>query len=124
MFILNAGGVSQSRWEENHDANGNIELRKGGNTISSGAITFSETYCQLISEHTPSSDDLTTINGGEIGQIIVLRITNSDHQVDVVSLGGNIDIDSNMALNNYYDTMVLMNYDGSNWLELFRSNNS
>ena len=92
-------------------------------TIASGVITVWEDYHLVDTEGDSSPDDLTTINGGQHGQVLILRAANSARTVNVAE-GGNINLASSpRALDNTSDTIMLL-YDGSSWLELSFSNNA
>ena len=92
-------------------------------TIVSGAVTASRSYHKLTSEGSPASDDLTTINGGVTNQTLIL---NSNTSGDVITLkdgGGNLRLNGDFTLTNGQDRIMLM-YDGTNWCELSRSDNT
>ncbi len=92
-------------------------------TIVSGAVTASRSWHKLTSEGSPAADDLLTINGGVTGQTLIL---NSNTNGDVVTLkdgGGNLRLVGDFTLTNGQDRIMLM-YDGTNWCELSRSDNS
>ena len=92
-------------------------------TIASGVITVWDDYHLVDTEGDASSDDLTTINGGQHGQVLILRAADSGRTVSVAE-GGNINLASSpRALDNTSDTIMLL-YDGSSWLELSFSNNA
>ena len=92
-------------------------------TIASGVITVWDDYHLVDTEGDASSDDLTTINGGQHGQVLILRAADSARTVNVAE-GGNISLASSpRALDNTSDTIMLL-YDGSSWLELSFSNNA
>lgn len=92
-------------------------------TIVSGAVTVSRSWHKLTSEDSPAADDLLTINGGVTGQTLIL---NSNTSGDVVTLkdgGGNLRLAGDFTLTNGQDRIMLM-YDGTNWCELSRSDNT
>lgn len=87
-------------------------------TIASGAITVTKSYHRVSGEGA-ANDDLTTINGGAEGDILVLRrntqtITVKDATGNILLTGGDC------VLNASGFVLVLLNYDGSNWMELCR----
>ena len=92
-------------------------------TIATGAITVTQSYHRIDTQADAASDDLDTINGGTEGDILVLRAENGARDVVVKDATGNIQCAGDMTLDNVQDTIVLF-YDGSNWIELCRSNNS
>lgn len=73
-------------------------------TIASGVITVWDDYHLVDTEGDASSDDLTTINGGQHGQVLILRAADSGRTVSVAE-GGNINLASSpRALDN---TLIL-----------------
>ena len=95
-------------------------------TIASNAITISSSYVRVDTEGDASTDDLDTINGGKIGQLLILRARNSARTV-VVKDAGNLDIEGDFTMNHSRDCIVLLCIDdgGSNdFIEIARSNNS
>jgi len=102
------------------DANGNIVLNDSTSlTISSGAITASQNFHRVDTQSAAASDDLTTINGGTDGFILVIRPTNDAHSVVVKNGTGNIITlaKADITLDDETDTLWLV-YDGnlSKWL--------
>ncbi|RLD17476.1 MAG: hypothetical protein DRI69_12190 [Bacteroidetes bacterium] len=91
-------------------------------TIATGAITVANSYHTVDTEADAATDDLTTINGGTEGQILIIRSNNSARTVVVKDATGNIQLSGDMSLDNIEDTLTMI-YDGSNWLETGRSNN-
>lgn len=91
-------------------------------TIASGAITVIHAWHLVDTESDAASDDLDTINGGSIGQIIVITAANSARTVVVKDGTGNLKLAGDCTLDNREDTLMLL-YDGITWLELARSNN-
>ena len=91
-------------------------------TIASGVITVWDDYHLVDTESDSSPDDLVTINGGQHGQVLILRAANSARTVNVAE-GGNISLASSpRALDHTSDTIMLL-YEGTTWLELsFTSN--
>lgn len=95
-------------------------------TIAGGAVTVGLfSYYPIETEAAAATDDLDTINGGAAGQIIVLRAATSTRDV-VVTEAGNIRLNAagaTFTLNNSQDRIVLQ-YDGTVWNEISRSDNS
>ena len=94
-------------------------------TISAGAITITgnTSYIAVANEGSASSDDLTTINGGQTGDIIVLTSFSSSQDVTVKD-GTNIRLSGDMVLDNIEDTLMLLKSSSGFWQEIARSNNS
>ena len=96
-------------------------------TIASGAVTVDTSYVRLDTENNDATDDLDTINGGKIGQLLILRIRNSARAVVVKDQTGNLDIAGDFNMNHSRDCLVLLCIDdgGSNdFIEIARSNNN
>jgi len=95
-------------------------------TIVSGVITITEEvgYVALDTEAAAATDDLTTINGGSDGQILVLRSLSSSRDPTIKHNLGNIRLaaGADFALASVLYRMVLM-YDSSTpgWVELSRA---
>ena len=95
-------------------------------TISSGAITVTSSFHRVDTEGDAATDDLDTINGGKVGQILVLRSTNSTKDTTVKHATGNIYLKGAtvFTFSHQYDTLVLLYEALSNrWIELSRSDN-
>lgn len=89
-------------------------------TISGGAITITKSFHKLAVE-SGSTDDLTTINGGSNGDILVLRPDNDSEDI-VVKDGGTLALAGDFTMDNSTDMLVLI-HDSGLWVELSRSNN-
>jgi hypothetical protein len=95
--------------------------------ISSGSVTATHSFHDIIVESS-TSDYLDTIYGDVAGQILVIRAADSLKTIQVrdesVSSGNIILFENDyFDLDHVDDTLILI-YDGSNWLELSRSDNS
>ena len=91
-------------------------------TIASGAVTATRSYHLIDTEASASTDDLDTINGGAEGMILIVRAASSARDV-VLTEAGNLKLCIGKAtLDNVQDTVTLI-HDGTNWLELSRSDN-
>lgn len=89
-------------------------------TIAAGAITYAATYMRLDTEGAAATDDLTDINGGTDGDIIILRTTDTARDV-VIKNSGNIRTGG--AVDRTLGTrratwMGMYSSDDSAWLEL------
>lgn len=91
-------------------------------TLSGDAITVTQSYHTVDTESDDATDDLSTINGGAAGQILILKPANGGRDVVVKHAVGNIQCGSDFTMDNANDTIALI-FDGSNWLQLFQSNN-
>jgi hypothetical protein len=92
-------------------------------TISSGQITATQNYHQVDTESDAATDDLDTINGGTVGQILILRPQNDARTVVLKDGTGNLRLSGDFSLDDLDDTITLI-YTGSNWLELATANNA
>jgi len=91
-------------------------------TINTGAITVTDSYHRIDTQADAASDDLDTISATGSGAILVLKAENTARSVVLKDGTGNLKLAGDCTLDNTEDTIVLF-YDGSNWLELCRSNN-
>ena len=102
---------------------GMADLFKPSKTIASGVITLNGKYSRLMleTEGSAATDDLDTINGGFIGQVLTLSQTSSLRDVTVKNGTGNITLsggDYNIQSSSH--TITLM-YNGSTWDEVART---
>ncbi len=103
---------------------GRLIFRVQSRTIASGEITISdESSTSLLTEGGASTDDLDTINGGVVEQILILRAGLSSNTVVVKDGTGNLRLEGDFSLDDGQDRIMLQ-YDGSTWNEISRSNNS
>jgi hypothetical protein len=91
-------------------------------TIATGVVTIASTYSTFYDIDTQGdagSDDLVTINGGEDGEIIIIRAENAARTVVVKHDTGNIVLQGAVdhALCNTIQ-MLMLRYDGSDWIEI------
>lgn len=96
-------------------------------TIASGAVEITQAYHRVDTEAGASTDDLDTINGGLIGQLLILRSDNTARDVTVKDGTGNLNIAGDFTLTNNRDVIVLLciNTGTSNdWIEISRSDNN
>jgi len=128
MIFMDAGndrlGVKESSPSTTLQVGGNVAFGTGGElTISSGVVTSTHSYHTVDTESDASTDDLDTINGGVVaGQIIVLKAENTARSIVAKDGTGNLKLSGDFTMDNTEDTLMLV-YDGSNWLEVTRSNN-
>ena len=91
-------------------------------TVATGAVTITTGYHRVDTESDAASDVLDTVSGGTTGQILVLRAENDARSVVAKDGTGNLKLAGDCTLDNTEDTLTLI-YNGTNWLELARSNN-
>jgi hypothetical protein len=103
---------------------GRIVLRRALLTIASDAITVGGlSNYEIANEGGAATDTLSTINGGVEGQLLYLRSFSSAQDVTVAETG-NIRLSSaTFDLSHPQDRLVLQ-YDGANWCEISRSDNT
>lgn len=89
-------------------------------TIASGVITITADQHIVDTEGNAPSDNLDTINGGSIGQIIVLGSADTSRNIVIKHNAGNIitQYGIDITLSNINDKIALQ-YNGSNWIVLF-----
>lgn len=92
-------------------------------TITTGAITATKSYHTVDTEASAATDDLDTINGGTTGDILIITAANSTRTVVAKDGTGNLSLAGDFSMDNADDTLTLI-YNGTNWLELSRSNNA
>lgn len=88
--------------------------------ISNGAITVTSSYHVVDTEGQASSDELTTITGGQIGDILFLRQANSARDITIKHGVGNIFTfdGTDIVLGNSFSAVVLLNTGGTSWTVL------
>jgi len=91
-------------------------------TISSGEIKITKSY-HLVAVEVGTTDDLDTISGGQVGGLLVLQASTAAKTVVCKDGTGNLKLAGDFSLDNTQDSIYLI-YDGSNWIELSRSNNA
>lgn len=99
-----------------------LSLSRVRGISASGEIHVMHSFHTIDTYGDAASDDLDTINGGNPGDVLVLRAENADHTVILKNGTGNLHLAGNFYLDNIRDSIQLV-YDGSKWLELSRSNN-
>ncbi len=87
-------------------------------SITSDTITVTRTETIVDPSGSTSSDHLSTINGGSIGDLLVLRNADNTRSVTVKDRVGNIHLlDGDSTLNNT-NTQLRLLYTGSVWTEI------
>ena len=88
--------------------------------ISGGAITITGGYMAIDTESDSATDALITINGGTVGDLIILTSLDSARDINITT-GGNIVPNGQYDLvNNNYQIMLILHSDGY-WKEVSRS---
>jgi hypothetical protein len=93
-------------------------------TIATGAVTATRSYHTLDTEAAAATDDLDTINGGEPGDLLLLRTLTSGRDVVVKDGTGNMFINGDFTLGDTRDVIVLIKRTSSEWAEVCRSDNN
>lgn len=91
-------------------------------TIATGVVSIEAGFHAVATEAAAASDDLDTINGGVIGDVLTIFAASSAETVVAKDGTGNLKLAGDMTLDNREDTLTLR-YDGNNWIEMARSNN-
>jgi hypothetical protein len=95
-------------------------------TISSGSVTVSGTVAlrrhTVDTEGDAATDDLTTISGGNIGEILIISAAN-DARTVVVKQGTGLLIQADFSLDSIDDMMMLECKSANVWREISRANN-
>ncbi len=93
-------------------------------TLASNAITVSQTYVQMfVPAGTATQRQLRTINGGQTGDVLLLRVTNDSANATVMDDVDNLKLSSDRTLSHQNDTLLLF-CAGANWLEIAFANNT
>ncbi len=92
-------------------------------TIATGVVTVTGGFHTVDTEADAATDDLDTINGGTTGHLLVLTSAVDARDPTVKDATGNLALAGDFTLDDSDDTITLI-YNGSNWLEVSRSNNT
>ena len=92
-------------------------------TIASGVIEVNTSYHLVDTEGDGASDDLDTINGGKLGQLVTLIPANGSRTVVMKDGTGNLKLSGDFNLNGANDNITLL-YTGSEWVEISTANNA
>lgn len=93
-------------------------------TVAAGVVTASRTYIQVDTEGAAATDELDTINGGEAGDLLVVRSLTSGRDVTLTDGVGNMILAGNCTLSDVRDVIVLIKRTASEWVEVCRSDNN
>lgn len=96
-------------------------------TIDAGIIAVTGSskwrFHSIDTEGDAASDNLTTINGGNAGEILILQAIN-DARTIVCQVGASLKLSYEYSLNNIEDKLMLVCISSGVWHELTRSSNS
>ncbi len=92
--------------------------------IVSGSITISQNYHIIDTEGNSSTDELDTINGGQVGAFLIISSANSNRNIIVKHRTGNIYLANaaDYTLSATENKLFLIS-DGINWYELGKNPN-
>lgn len=100
-----------------------VTFAPGGElTIESGQITVTHSYHTVDTESNAASDDLTTINGGSEGDLLLIRAADDARTIVAKDGTGNLRLSSDFSLDHSADTLTLLR-GSSFWWEISRSDN-
>jgi len=86
-------------------------------TLASDAVTITQSYHKIDTQSAAATDDLSTISGGAEGDILFIKQANSSRDVTVKHGVGNIKTNSGADCRLYTsDAMLMLIFDGSNWI--------
>ena len=119
-------GIGTTSPDTKLHVDGDVTLGEGNElTMSSDAVTVTHSYHPIDTEGDLSSDNLWTISGGDVaGQVLIIRAEYTGRVIHVKddTGPGNLKLNGDFSLDNVEDSLMLI-YDGSDWLEISRSDN-
>ena len=93
-------------------------------TIASGSITVTGSYHRVDTQDDDATDDLSLINGGTEGDVLILRAADDARTVVLKDSTNNLQLaGGDFSLTHRQDSIMLM-FWASNWNEISRSNNT
>jgi len=92
-------------------------------TIAAGIITITGSYHSVDNESDAAADDVDTINGGQINQVLILRSANDARSQTYKDGTGNLRLAGDFTADDTDDIFMVF-FDGANWLQMIASNNS
>ena len=90
-------------------------------TIAAGVVEIFGEWHYIDTEGLAATDDLDTINGGREGDVISIRAADSNRTVVMKDSTGNLQLNSDFALDNAQDSINLQKI-GNTWYEISRIN--
>jgi hypothetical protein len=107
---------------DNVTINNKLNTQPNAATISGGAVTYTGAYMVIDTEGGAATDDLDTINGGSVGDILFLRGANTARQITIKHITGNIALHPSNDVT-FFDIQdyIALQYDGVNWVNFGRS---
>jgi hypothetical protein len=95
-------------------------------TIASGVLTITGTgkhFITVDTEGSASTDDLTSISGGAVGDELILQCANNARNV-VCKTGASLLLQEDFTLDNVADSIELLCSSAGVWKERNRANNA
>jgi len=110
-----------SKFTDRANGNGWVEY-----TIASGAITWNGEACiEVDTEATSASDDLSTINGGSNGDMLIIRAKDNARTVNIPTSTGTIRVPSGgISISNIFAQAIFINDGFGRWNLLSFSDNA
>jgi len=101
---------------DNVTINNRLNTQPNLATILNNEIPYTGAYMVIDTEGGAATDDLATINGGNDGDILILRSTDNARNITIKHLGGNIrtDTQEDVTLDLSSD-IVTFQFRGSSW---------
>ena len=90
-------------------------------TVIASTITVTKSF-HKVDSLVSGTTQLTTINGGQQGDLLVLMAADASKTISLRDNTVNLRLAGNFNLNSAVDTITLL-FDGTVWVELCRSNN-
>jgi len=89
----------------------------GSLAIANGSITVTKSFHKIDTEGAAATDELTTINGGCIGDMLILMSASSSRDITLKNDIGNLKIGSDILLDHIRDKVILIALDNHGTLE-------
>lgn len=92
-------------------------------TIAAGVITLphgGDCFVVIDTEAAAATDDLDTINGGVLGQVITLQQNSSAREPTIKDTTGNLRLAGDFIMTALQDSITLK-YNGTSWIEIARA---
>lgn len=84
-------------------------------TIAAGIVAKTKAYHTIDTAADASTDDLDTINGGAVGEVIFIRPVHADREIVCKHGTGNLDLRGNDIHLTDVDQFLVLMHDGTNW---------
>jgi len=121
-----SGGPTSASGASNTNSIGNIRAdAELSYVIAAGVITLSigQSFVRVDTEGSAATDDLDTINGGNLGDLVAFYSLSDSRDVTFKDGTGNLQLAGDFTLSDTDDVILLIR-TGSVWQEVSRSNNT